>query len=129
MTTAYDTGACSLCGVDGVIVDGKCITHWCHSLDESEGVTYRWFIKEGDGPEREVTKREWVSAERRAGFVNTMGHPDEPGTGGFSTSRHGGLSGRYGRIKPRPSVAELVGSDPDFTGGLSAADYVRELRD
>lgn len=27
-----------------------------------------------------------------------------------------------------PTVADLVGSDPEFTGGLSAAEYVRRLR-
>ena len=27
-----------------------------------------------------------------------------------------------------PTVAELAGSDPDFTGGLEASEYVRRLR-
>jgi hypothetical protein len=28
-----------------------------------------------------------------------------------------------------PTVAELVGSDPDFTGGLPADEWVRRVRD
>jgi hypothetical protein len=41
---------------------------------------YRYYLTE----EREVTKEEFVSAERRAGFVNTMGQRDEPATTSFS---------------------------------------------
>lgn len=40
---------------------------------------------------REVTKKEFVQAERAAGFHNTMGLPDELATGGFSG---GGVRGR-----------------------------------
>lgn len=32
----------------------------------------------------EVSKEEFVKAERAAGFRNTMGRPGEPATGGFS---------------------------------------------
>ena len=32
----------------------------------------------------EVTKQEFVEAERAAGFWNRMGQPNEPATGGFS---------------------------------------------
>lgn len=47
--------------------------------------TYRYYLSFGGSKERhEVTKPEWVAAERAAGFHNTMGRPDEPGTGGFS---------------------------------------------
>ena len=49
----------------------------------SDDARYRYYLTEGGSPEREVTKAEFVSAERRAGFVNTMGQPDEPGTAGF----------------------------------------------
>lgn len=33
-------------------------------------------------------------------------------------------------IVPRklPSIAEMTGSDPDFTGELSTAEYIREIR-
>jgi hypothetical protein len=46
--------------------------------------------------EKEVTKEQFVRAERAAGFRNTMGRPDEPATGSFS---NGAVSGRveYGR--------------------------------
>jgi hypothetical protein len=36
----------------------------------------------------EVSKEEFVRHERSAGFVNTMGEPDEPATGGFSSTRY-----------------------------------------
>lgn len=45
---------------------------------------YRYYLTEGDSPEREVTKAQFVSAERRAGFVNTMREPAEPATAAFS---------------------------------------------
>lgn len=34
--------------------------------------------------EREVSKEDWVWAERLAGFHNTMGKPSEPATAAFS---------------------------------------------
>lgn len=43
----------------------------------------RYFVRLTGGPEREVTKEEFVSAERAAGFRNTMHRPDEPATSGF----------------------------------------------
>ena len=36
---------------------------------------------------REVTKEEYVRAERQAGFHNSMGYPDEPATAAFGDSR------------------------------------------
>ena len=51
----------------------------------------RFFLKADWTGWREVTKVQWVSAERNAGFHNTMGQPNEPGTGGFSGR---GTSGR-----------------------------------
>jgi hypothetical protein len=42
--------------------------------------SYRYYLTE----EREVTKAEYVSAERRAGFYNTLGQPAEPATASFS---------------------------------------------
>ena len=44
----------------------------------------RYFLKTDWTNWKEVTKEQWVRAERSAGFHNTMGQPDEPGTGGFS---------------------------------------------
>lgn len=34
---------------------------------------------------REVTKEEYVAAERKAGFRNTMGQPNEPATASFQS--------------------------------------------
>ena len=50
--------------------------------------TIRYFLSLGGGPKREVTKAEWVAAERSAGF--TGGRPGEPSTGGFG---NGSISG------------------------------------
>jgi hypothetical protein len=48
---------------------------------------YHYWVRE---PSRwyEVTKEQFVAAERDAGFHNTLGQPNEPATAGFS--------GRYG---------------------------------
>lgn len=36
----------------------------------------------------ETDKKTYVGHERSAGFRNTMGQPDEPGTSAFSSSRY-----------------------------------------
>lgn len=51
----------------------------------------RYFVSENGFPEQQVDKAGFVRAERSAGFRNTMGQPDEPATGGFSS---GVLQGR-----------------------------------
>lgn len=58
----------------------------------------RYLLTEGDGPEREVTAEEWISAERRAGF-----HP-KPGLGPFATAGFGSTNpDLHGRIEyPTP---------------------------
>lgn len=59
---------------------------------------YRYFLKTAWLPDDmwvEVTKAEFVRAERDAGFRNTMGEPDEPATGGF----HG--HGVTGKVRPK----------------------------
>ncbi len=43
-----------------------------------------WWLEGSETPPEQVTKSKWVSAERAAGFRNTMGKPDEPATGSFS---------------------------------------------
>lgn len=75
-----------------------------NELDRKEGITYKYFLTVAD-QRIEVSKEEWVKAERAAGFRNTMGHPEEPGTGGWSA---GGISGSIERIKPSldPGVEE-----------------------
>ena len=67
--------------------------------------TYRYFLSFGDGPRHEVTKREWVAAERSAGFINTMGRPDEPGTGGFS---NGHIRGSLEYVPAGESTQEVA---------------------
>lgn len=55
----------------------------------------RYFLQYNDQPECEVTKQEFVSAERAAGFRNTLGQPAEPATAAFSAgSIHGRI--QYG---------------------------------
>ncbi|AXG66273.1 hypothetical protein SEA_ANNADREAMY_188 [Streptomyces phage Annadreamy] len=60
---------------------------------ENEGgfvYTTKYYLNETDDDDNwvEVTKEEFVRAERAAGFHNTMGRPDEPATGGFSSSSY-----------------------------------------
>lgn len=47
---------------------------------------YRYFVTTDERGEREVTKEEYVRVERNAGFWNTLGRPDEPGTSSFGSS-------------------------------------------
>ena len=54
-------------------------------------VSYRYWLTDGAESEREVSKEEWVAAERAAGFHNAMGRPEEPGTAAWSA---GHISGR-----------------------------------
>lgn len=49
----------------------------------------RYFIKVGSYPYNEVTKADWVTWERRCHFYNTLGKPNEPATGGFSSTTAG----------------------------------------
>jgi len=60
----------------------------------------RYFLTEGDNPEREVKKEEWVNAERRAGFYNPRDRSSmEPATAGFGVTKWGSEAIR-GRIEP-----------------------------
>lgn len=53
----------------------------------------RYFLtREGD-QEKEVTKQEFVRAERSAGFRSPLGSSDEPATAGFSDNDV------YGRVE------------------------------
>jgi hypothetical protein len=53
---------------------------------------YKYYLKPDWQTEwTEVTKEEFVKAERAAGFRNTMGEPNEPATSGFSGH---GMNGR-----------------------------------
>jgi hypothetical protein len=52
-----------------------------------------YFLKLGDGPYRHVSKSEWVSAERSAGFQPKGEDRGQPATGGF-----GGSAGVDGSI-------------------------------
>lgn len=49
-----------------------------------------YFLRYNGEEEHEVTKEEFVRAERAAGFHNTLGQPDEPATAGFGS---GGVHG------------------------------------
>lgn len=44
----------------------------------------KYFLQEKNETDfREVTKEEYVIAERESGFYNTLGFPDEPATSAF----------------------------------------------
>lgn len=45
----------------------------------------------------EVSKADYVAAERNAGFHNTLGQPEEPATSAFSGK---GMNGRQGFLSP-----------------------------
>lgn len=60
---------------------------------------YRYFLGFGGQPLAEVSKAEFVAAERAAGFHNTMGRPDEPATAGFS---NGAVRGEVHYEKDEP---------------------------
>lgn len=45
-----------------------------------------YFLRYDNGPWENVSKQDWVRAERAAGFVNTLGRPDEPGTASFGST-------------------------------------------
>ena len=51
----------------------------------------RYWLTEGAQPEREVSKAEYVAAERRGGFLNLHGLDDDPATPAFTA---GHVSGR-----------------------------------
>jgi len=61
----------------------------------------RYFVREW----KEVTKAQYVAAERRAGFVNTQGQPDEPATSSFSG---GGIEGRQGFLHDQPKSSSVI---------------------
>ena len=65
---------CPVCGLPQAI----------HDMEERDA-TY-WLSSDNGETWREVDRASWVHAERAAGFVNTMGHPELPGTGGFSST-------------------------------------------
>ncbi len=62
---------------------------WCKLGIRESSMKTRYFLERT--VKEEVTKKEWVRAERAAGFHNTMGKPDEPGTGGFSNGNIRGI--------------------------------------
>lgn len=50
----------------------------------------KYFLQEKVGEYKEVSKEEYVDAERLNGFYNTLGFPDEPATSAFSGMFHRG---------------------------------------
>lgn len=71
------TAKCPICGEDW------CVYQAIPGLEDDY-----FYIVNG----AEVTKAEYVAAERRCGFFNTLGHPDEPATARFSAA-----TGTWGR--------------------------------
>jgi hypothetical protein len=57
-------------------------------------VHHRYFLRHGDGPEREVNEAEWVLAERLGGFRPNGIDTGKPATAGFTTAER-----VIGRIK------------------------------
>jgi len=92
---------------------------------------YRYYLTEGDNPEREVDKAEFVSAERRAGFNNTMGQQDEPATAGFGGPAGDTLlRGRMVYVPPgciRQACGHPESKRPGFYGHCSHASCANYL--
>ncbi len=66
----------------------------------------RYWLRIGEGKWREITRKEFAAAERRAGFHSKTS--SELATGGFNTEfGHGRIT--YGEI-----TVEDYGWDPDF---------------
>lgn len=84
----------------------------------------RYFLTE----EREVTKEEYVGAERHAGFHNTMGRPHEPATASFSAN---GVSGRirYGRAGAPQEPSAPRANDDDSAEQHKAIELVEIVID
>lgn len=61
----------------------------------------RYWLKIDNEPWTEVSKAAFVAAERRCGFNNTMGQPDQPATAGF------GWSGPGHEVK-----GKIIGGEP-----------------
>lgn len=68
----------------------------------------RYFLTLCGGPKHEVTKLEWVAAERAAGFRG--GRPGEPATGGFG---NGSINGTIEYVHADDLAAQV-----DLTGGV-----------
>jgi hypothetical protein len=76
----------------------------------------RYFLTRDDDSEIEVSKAEFVRAERQAGFRNTMGQPSEPATGGFSNStKDSRISGRIEFVRDEEICEHPGGCDADMT--------------
>lgn len=76
----------------------------------------RWFLRQTgifDMPWVEVTKAQWLAAERSAGFIG--GGPNEPATGGFTGMS--GLAGlvRYSGLPMPPNAVELNRAEPEVS--------------
>jgi hypothetical protein len=58
----------------------------------------RYYLTE-NGVERQVDKAEYVKAERRAGFYNTLGRPLEPATSSWGNGRESGRIAYASRVE------------------------------
>lgn len=50
----------------------------------------KYFLTEKGNAEKEVSKQDYVDAERLNGFYNTLGYPEEPATSAFGGMYHQG---------------------------------------
>lgn len=52
----------------------------------------KYFLQEKLGDYQEVSKEDYVDAERLNGFYNTLGYPEEPATSAFTGMYHQGYT-------------------------------------
>lgn len=69
---------------------------------------HRHFLRFGDGPWKEVTQEEWISAERSAGF-----HPKGEDRGQYATAGFGG-NHVNGRTLSNQATEDQYAWDPAF---------------
>ncbi len=70
-----------------------------------------WLKGATDSDWREVSREEFVRAERDHGFVNTMGHPDRPATSSFRA----GDGCRGTQLEPGPASVPEESSQKRLT--------------
>lgn len=79
-----DTVLTSSIGLTGYRFDGSWSVIAIRDEQTDSAPSVRYFLTRSGGHETEVTKEEFVLAERAAGFKNLHGPSSEPATAGFS---------------------------------------------
>jgi hypothetical protein len=75
---------------------------------------------------------EWIQKHNEAQcFIHKDGHFDArlvTGTVVLWPTEVQALRAAAEEVKPLPTIDEYIGSDPDFTGGMSTKEYIEDMR-